>query len=275
MTEDDDMLEATRAKLDRAIEPNEAVTVELSTLPTEALARLDRLASTSLLASALAHEIANPLGGLLEAHAAIEERVRDMRRRGATAAGDVDALGNDLDLASTCAGAITDLVHDFQSFLRPSKTVGPVLVDVRDAVERALRIAGPRVRAIARVDLDLVDVPPVEAQASRIVQIVLNLVLNAAEALAQRARDQNFVAVRVSGAAGRVLIEVSDNGGGLPASVRERVFEPGVTEKSGRAGAGLGLAISRELARKMGGDIAVSSLPGAGTTFLVSLPATA
>jgi signal transduction histidine kinase len=78
--------------------------------------------------------------------------------------------------------------------------------------------------------------------------------------------------VRVDAAAGRVLIEVSDNGPGLPAAVRDRVFEPGVSDKAGRSSTGLGLAIARELVDKMGGDIAVSSLPGAGTTFMVSIP---
>jgi signal transduction histidine kinase len=73
-------------------------------------------------------------------------------------------------------------------------------------------------------------------------------------------------------AAGRVLVEVSDNGPGVPAALGDRIFEPGVSQKPGRASSGLGLSISRELVRRMGGEITVSSRAGVGTTFVVSLP---
>ena len=110
------------------------------------------------------------------------------------------------------------------------------------------------------------------ARGSRIVQVVLNLLLNALEALASRARAENRITVRVDVAAGRAVIEVSDTGPGLPRDIGERGFEVGLIRRAGRASTGLGLPISRELVRKMGGEITVSSLPGAGTTFLVSLP---
>jgi len=262
------MLSPVRMSKDRP----DAEAPEVSSLPTETLARLDRLATASVLAAGLAHEIATPLGVLLGELDALERRLRDVRRRGGLAPGDLEGLGAELELASTSASVMTDLVHDFQLFLRPEASRATPVADVRAAVERALRIARPRLQALARVDLELGTSPPVAAPASRIVQIVLNLLLNAAEALASRARDENLVTVRVDVAAGRALIEVSDNGPGLPESVRDRIFEPGVSQRLGRASTGLGLAISRELAHRMGGEISVSSLPGAGTTFLVSLP---
>ena len=79
--------------------------------------------------------------------------------------------------------------------------------------------------------------------------------------------------VRLDVSGGRVLIEVSDNGPGVDAAVRERIFEAGVSQKPGRASSGLGLAISRELVRRMGGEITVASQAGRGTTFTVALPA--
>jgi two-component system, NtrC family, sensor kinase len=270
MKEDDDMLNAVRVP--REPQASSLDAPELSTIPTEALARLDRLACASLLSAGLAHEIANPLGVLLGALDALERRMRDIRRQGATAPGDVDALAAELEVASTTSGAMTDLVHDFQLFLRPEPRVPARVADVRDAVERALRITRPRLQALARVDLVLRDAPRVSMASSRIVQVVLNLLLNATEVLANRSRAENLVTVRVDAAAGRALIEVSDNGPGLPDAIRERVFEAGVSQRVGRASTGLGLAISRELVRKAGGEITVSSLPGAGTTFLVSLP---
>src|SRR6185436_7975037 len=117
MKEDDDMMTIALA----AKGPGGSLPAgqEISTVPTETLARLDRLAQASLHAAGLAHEIANPLGCLLAALESLEARVREMRRRGGAGAGDVDALAEDLELTSAATGAITDLVHDFQRFLRP------------------------------------------------------------------------------------------------------------------------------------------------------------
>jgi len=201
--------------------------------------------------------------------------LREIRRRGGTAAGDFDELGEDLELASASAGTITDLVHDFQRYLRAEGEGRAAVADVREAVERALRIARPRLRAVARVSVELRPAPLVLARASRVVQVVLNLLLHALEALADRPRGENVITVRVDDAGGRALIEVSDNGPGLPRDADDLSFLDGPARVvAGRGSARLGLAISRELVRKMGGEIAVSSLPGAGTTFLVSLPPT-
>jgi two-component system NtrC family sensor kinase len=269
MKEDHDMLTTARAARDPE-KSTETEVVELSTIPTEALARLDRLATASVLAAGLAHEIANPLSCLLSALDAIERRVREVRRNGATE--QLESLEGDIDLAAISTAAITDIVHDFQRFMRPERAQATPAVDPREAVQRALRIMSARLHATARVDVQLREVPFVRASTGRIVQILLNLLLNATEALATRTRSQNLVSVRLDAAAGRVLIEVSDNGPGLSAAVRERIFDAGVSHKPGVSSTGLGLAISRELVDKMGGEIAVSSLPGAGTTFLVSIP---
>jgi signal transduction histidine kinase len=271
MKEEDDMREAVRICTERLQGGAEAQ--ERSVVSTEALERLDRLASASVLAAGLAHEIASPLGALLGALDGIERRVRDLRRRGDAAARDVDELAEELEIASESTSAITDVVHDFQSFLRAAPEREAGVADVRQAVERALRLARARLRAIAHVEVELRAAPRVYARGSRIVQVVLNLLLNALEALAGRPRAENRIIVRVDVTAGRALIEVSDNGPGLPRDVPgERLFEAASVRRAGRATSGLGLPISRELVRKMGGEITVSSLPGAGTTFLVSLP---
>jgi signal transduction histidine kinase len=269
MKEEIDMLDLVRASKGRA-DGAEAAD-ERGAFPAEALERLDRLASASVLAAGLAHEIASPLGALLGALDSIERRVRDLRRRDHAAARDVDELAEELEIATESTSAITDLVHDFQAFLRGAPEAETV-ADVRQAVERALRLARARLRAVAHVEVELRAAPRVNARGSRIVQVVLNLLINALEALATRPRGENRLTVRVDVAAGRALIEVSDNGPGLPREQVERLFEAGLPRRTGRASAGLGLPISRELVRRMGGEITVSSLPGAGTTFLVSLP---
>ena len=107
---------------------------------------------------------------------------------------------------------------------------------------------------------------------TRITQIVLNLLLNAADALADRPWSANSVEVALRTTDGRALIEVRDNGPGLAPETRRHLFEPGPSGKNGGTSLGLGLAISRQLARLSGGDITVTCPPGGGTVFRVVLP---
>jgi signal transduction histidine kinase len=266
MKEEDEMMDVARGEKSGT----RGDAAERSTVPTETLARLDRLAAASVLAAGLAHEIASPLGALLGALDGLDRRVRDLRS-GVAAAATLDDLAEELALAAESTSAITDLVHDFQAFLRAAPEGEGALTDVRAAVERALRLAQPRLRVVAHVEVELRAAPRVRARGSRVVQVVLNLLLNALEAMASRARAQNRITVRVDVVAGRALIEVSDNGPGLPAAA-EPANDAAAPPRARRWSSGLGLPISRELVRRMGGEMTLSSLPGAGTTFLVSLP---
>ena len=122
---------------------------------------------------------------------------------------------------------------------------------------------------------ELGDAPDVRVPSTRITQIVLNLLLNAADALADRAWSANLVEVALRTADGRAVIEVRDNGPGLSPETRRHLFEPGHSGKSRMDGAtslGLGLAISRQLARLSGGDVTVTCPPSGGTVFRVVLP---
>ena len=112
---------------------------------------------------------------------------------------------------------------------------------------------------------------------TRITQIVLNLLLNAADVLADRPWSANQVTVRLATADGRAVIEVRDNGPGMTPEARRHLFEPGHSSKPASANAsgtslGLGLAISRQLARLSGGDVTVSCPPSGGTVFRIVLP---
>ena len=147
-------------------------------------------------------------------------------------------------------------------------------LEVKPAVERALQMARARLGygdAASRRELG--DAPLVRIPSTRITQIVLNLLLNAADALAARPWSANLVEVRLETAEDRAIIEVRDNGPGLSPELRRHLFEPGRSDKSGGTSLGLGLAISRQLARLSGGDITVTCPPGAGTVFRVVAPA--
>jgi signal transduction histidine kinase len=242
-------------------------------VPTQALARLDRFATASLLATGLAHEIANPLACLVAALDWTSERVERMHKNGIADAGQIARLLPDLELAMVSAQTLTALVRDFQLFLRPDE-VTPLVgsSEVKPAIERALKMARSRLSSVTPVSTELGDAPPVRIPATRITQIVLNLLLNAADALTDRPWSANAVEVVLKTVDARAVIEIRDNGPGMTPETRRALFEPGRSTKNGDTSLGLGLAISRQLARLSGGDITVTCPPGGGTIFRVVLP---
>jgi signal transduction histidine kinase len=136
-----------------------------------------------------------------------------------------------------------------------------------------VRLAGPRVRSVACLAVDLAAAPMVRAPSGFLTQIAVNLINNAADALGTQARGQGRIEVRLRSAEGRVQLEVSDDGPGISPRVVARLFQPHVTTKPEPTALGMGLAICRALVRRCGGEISASSMPGQGTTFHVTLPA--
>jgi CheY-like chemotaxis protein len=118
--------------------------------------------------------------------------------------------------------------------------------------------------------------PPVFAHASRLGQVFLNLLINAAQAIPEGRADRNEIRVRtLASPDGRVHVEIEDTGSGIPASLIRRIFDPFFTTKAPGVGMGLGLSISHQIVKSMDGEITVDSSPGVGTTFRVTLPTAA
>jgi signal transduction histidine kinase len=272
MTEEDDAMTMTAVATKPRGEDGPIEADAHLTVPAEALARLDRYATASLLAAGLAHELANPLSCLMAGLDALAGRLGQARAQGGVGADDLDGLASDLELASVSAGEMFSLVRDFQLFLRPSAVATAPAIDLKPQIARALRMARARLGGTTPITVELAAAPPVRMPAAWATQIVLNLLLNAADALAGRPWSANLVEVRLETLDHWAVIEVKDNGPGLEADVRARLFEPGASSKDGPASLGLGLAICRALARAAGGDVTVSSPAPAGTLFRVVLP---
>jgi signal transduction histidine kinase len=273
MTKEDEMQSAVSVANEE--ENTTVVTHEaLVTLPIEAIAHLDRLATASLLATGLAHEIANPLSCLLAALDALEARLGRLRLRekGEATNRDLDELASDVGLASVSGNEIFAQVRDFQQFLRPRELETSTPIDLKPPILRAVRMARARLGAKSPVSVVLEEAPAVRIPASRVTQMVLNLLLNAADAIGDRPWSANLVEVRLSRVQHWAVIEVKDNGPGIDAATRQHLFEPGVTGKAGGRSLGLGLAICRELARAAGGEISVSSPLSGSTLFRIALP---
>ncbi len=242
---------------------------------------VDRMLAVGTLAAGVGHEINNPLAYVLAnvAYATgeitlVRQQLEKLALREASAAGLAAALSNVVDVLAEIdegAGRIRDIARDLNTLARNDEELQ--LVDLRSAADSALRMAAPEIRQKARVVKNYSEVPPVRASASRVSQVLLNLVVNAAHAIAKGAHDANEITVSIRSGGANVVVEVKDTGCGIAPEDIERVFTPFFTTKPVGQGTGLGLSISKRIVRSLGGDIEVESALGRGTTMRVVLPA--
>jgi PAS domain S-box-containing protein len=226
----------------------------------------DRMASVGTLAAGVAHEINNPLAAVL---ANLELAQRDIARLALRTP--VGELGELVREARDAADRVRQIVRDLRVFSRAEEEQhGPV--DVRSVLESTLRIAGNEIRHRARLVRDFDEVPAVLGNESRLGQVFLNLVVNAAQAIPEGQAESNDITVRVRRGGQRVAIDVIDTGSGMSSEVMRRLFTPFFTTKPVGVGTGLGLSICQRIVSAMGGEIRVDSALGRGSTFTVLLP---
>ena len=228
----------------------------------------DRMAALGTLAAGVAHEINNPLAFVLGNLLYLEDKLPPEAK-------DLEDLSAALREARTGAERIRATVKDLLNLAR-NRDAEPVdHVDVNAALEFALKMAEPQLRHRARLVKRLGTIPPVAAPESRLGQVLLNLVLNAAQAIPEgdAAGNEVRVATRHDREAGTVVVEVADTGEGIAPEDRRRIFDPFFTTKPLGVGTGLGLSISHSIVASLGGEIRVESARGRGSTFEVVLPA--
>jgi signal transduction histidine kinase/CheY-like chemotaxis protein len=226
----------------------------------------ERLASVGTLAAGVAHEINNPLAFLYNN---LELATRGLKPLEGLAP--VEKVFQALEDARTGATRIQDIVRDLVAFARPEeRSTGQV--DIQQVLELAAKMAMGEIRHRARLVRDYGDVPPVAATESRLGQVFLNLLVNAAHAIPEGAAERNEIRLRTRHQGGAVVVEVHDTGRGIPAEELGRIFDPFFTTKPVGQGMGLGLAISHSLVAALGGALSVESEPGQGSVFRVQLP---
>ena len=223
------------------------------------LAIQDRLASVGMLSAGIMHEINNPLMSILA-------NLWLLQREPLT--GTTTEL---LEEVREAAEVIRTLVTDVRQLSRGCAQTEPI--DVIDVIESSLRLARHELRDRARLELELAPVPPVRGSASRLGQVLLNLIVNAAQAIPPGGAQDNHIRIATRREAGLALIEISDTGVGMSEDQVQRLFTPFFTTKG--EGTGLGLSISQRIVESMSGTIAVESKAGIGSRFTVRLPVAA
>jgi signal transduction histidine kinase len=232
-------------------------------------AETERLAALGTLAAGVAHEINNPLAYVAANLAFVA---------GAIDAPDAKSAAQVREaLAEAREGCerIRQIVRDLQLFSRAEDAGDDgELVDVRAVLDSSANVVANEVRARAKLVKEYAaDVPAVSANATRLGQVFLNLILNAAQAVPEGEPDKHEVRLVARAAGEQVIVEVRDTGQGIRPEVRARIFDPFFTTKPVGVGTGLGLSIAHRIVTALGGDLDVESEPGHGATFRVRLPA--
>ena len=240
----------------------------------------DRLASLSTLAAGVAHEINNPLAVVVASAGLLVEDLTDHRSELAASIPRerlqhrLEDMVDTLRDLQSAADRIRRIVSDLHVFSQPSQQKTPGRADLRRCVESALRATAHEFRHRARLTTHFDPVPTVHADEAKLGQVLVNLLRNAAHAIAPGNFDQNEVSLSIGrDAQGQALLEVRDTGTGIPKEIQNRIFEPFFTTKEAGLGMGLGLSICHGIIRSIGGKISFDSETNKGTVFRVVLPA--
>jgi len=262
------------------------------------LLQSEKLASIGQLAAGIAHEVNNPLGFLgsniailgnyMETFKSLLGQVRTLQEAVgrqdpgliSEEAQKIARLGDSLDIPyfmedagrlvqGTLSGVdrIKKIMTELKTFSRKDEGARQA-ADLNDIVEGVLSIVWNEIKYKAELRKEYGQVPMVKCNPQQIGQVVLNLLLNAVQAL----EDQGVITVRTFARDGGVCLEVSDTGKGIPPEILDKIFEPFFTTKEQGKGTGLGLSISSDIVQKHKGLIEVASREHQGTTFMVWLP---
>jgi PAS domain S-box-containing protein len=234
------------------------------------LYQTSKLASLGELSAGVAHEINNPLNGIINFAQLLKDEPAprtDFERQM------IDGIIDE-------GGRIAQIVRGLLSFARPEAADGPARAHVRETVQTSIALFGRQLEKDGvRVEVEIEpSLPPVRADGPRLRQVVVNMISNAHHALRARGDggEKLFrITARRSGQPGaeRVLLEFYDSGVGIPLADLERVFDPFFTTRRDSGGTGLGLAISFAIVRDYGGTLRVESREGEFTRFTAELPA--
>jgi signal transduction histidine kinase len=235
------------------------------------LASASRLAVLGTLAAGVAHEVNNPLTYVGSNLGFVREELGRLSAAPAARQPLEEALAD----AGDGVERVRRIVRHLMVLARMESPGELQPVDLHAVLDACADMGRPELEARASLHRDYGPIPAVLGDQPRLVQVFLNLMLNASQAIPEGAPERHRVRLvtRVEPGGQQVAVEVSDTGRGIPEAIRERIWEPFFTTRQAERGLGLGLSISRSLVTALGGRIAVESREGAGSTFTVWLQA--
>ena len=229
----------------------------------DALHQSEKMAAFGSLLAGVAHELNNPLSIAIGNAQLLEEDAAATAPSLAARAGRIRAAA---ERCGRIVRTFLSMARQRPAVLRPV-AVGPVVAEVLELLAYGLRTGGIAVRR------DIPDeLPAVLGDPDQLNQVIANLLVNAQQAVMTRHAPRR-ITVSARAGAGTVVIEVSDNGPGVPAAISGRVFDPFFTTKPTGSGTGIGLAVSRGVVEAHGGTLSLHQAPGGGARFRITLPA--
>lgn len=258
------------------------------------LVQSEKLASLGQLAAGVAHEINNPVGfissnlstldsyfnqlqQMLDAYRQVEDSLASAEQRDA-----LKILRNELELdflkedipilikeSKEGIGRVVQIVKDLKNFSRVDNDQTWQWANLQQGIDSTLNIVASELKYKADVIKHYSALPEIECLASQLNQVVMNLVINAAQAMGP---ERGTITISNGVEGDNVWLEVADNGCGIAPETVQKIFDPFFTTKPVGEGTGLGLSLSYGIIKKHHGDISVRSEPGKGTTFRVVLP---
>jgi PAS domain S-box-containing protein len=227
----------------------------------EQLIQAEKLAAMGQMLAGVAHELNNPLTAILGASELLRDRV-----------GVDENIQRQLDMTHRQARRAAKIVQNLLEFSRPAQPQKKPL-DLNAVLDRTLQLHEHSLRRNA-VEVDFSSIPglpPIVGDANQLIQVFLNLISNAEQAI-REIRPSGRIHIRIGERASRVFVTVQDDGVGIKPEDLPRIFDPFFTTKRPGGGTGLGLSICLSIVREHGGDIEAESLPAGGAAFTVFLP---
>ena len=277
-------------RLNRTNQALEQAHLELKNAQSRILQQ-EKMASIGQLAAGVAHEINNPIGFVISNINALHKyagRIREFvdfqdealagaavpeasqiqqKKRSLKIDFTLEDMENLIQETQEGAERIKNIVKDLKDFSHLDQAE-LTQSDLNAGIESTVHLLWNELKTKAELKLDLGEIPKVTCNPGQIHQVLANLLLNAAQAIAEYGQ----ISIKTWCESDTVCISIHDTGHGIPPEVRPRLFDPFFTTKEVGKGAGLGLSIAYDIVKKHGGDISVTSEVGKGSCFTIRLP---
>ncbi len=226
------------------------------------LIQTEKMAEIGILSGSVAHEINNPLGGII---AYVQILLSEVDKK--------SALCADFKEIEMAAIRSKNIVESLLNFSRASRKEDRAPVNLASVLEKAISLVQLKIRhRNIQIEKRYSEVPAIYGDFNQLVQVFLNILNNSVEALEERKRGEGWIGIDLQLQGESVVVKMGDNGGGVGMADLSKIFNPFFTTKDRQSHAGLGLSVSYRIVREHGGDIKIENQPRDGINFIVTFP---